>query len=379
MLSFNHEKYISEAIASVLAQTFEDFELVVVDDGSTDGSIERIKSFLDPRIKLFALERNVGASAAFNFGLDRCEGEWICNIDSDDFIDPSKTEVCLREASRRGDVDIFGTWVKAVDESGGTNSRTLAVESVVNQEKDLNLLSAWVVENLLCRSSTMVRRSVYEKVGYSDPTMTYEADYELWTRALRLGMNFFTIRAPLTYMRIHGRQLSHSNPEKALEEMVYALSRNAVPLAVSRGLYPEWNKLVEWFCSNQNRWAFSPPWVIRAADSLIVPTIFDSFATYQDSLRTHVESTQLIGLFVVAAKPRNPCMTRDSRELLRAIHSFARGGGKSWRQGIISLRDGHLDRVLLFLFSAVTRFFIACYNAFAHLRRFARREAGGAN
>lgn len=89
---YNVEKYIEETIKSVLSQTFSDYELILVNDCSKDGSVEKIKAFLDPRIRLVEQPENMGAYAARNRGLEEAKGEYIAFLDSDDIWEPEKLE-----------------------------------------------------------------------------------------------------------------------------------------------------------------------------------------------------------------------------------------------------------------------------------------------
>ena len=90
--SYNHEKYIHDCIASVLNQTFQDFEIVIVDDCSTDGSVNVIRKFNDPRIKLEVLKRNSGMNVAVERCMQQCSGKYVANISSDDMWIPTKLE-----------------------------------------------------------------------------------------------------------------------------------------------------------------------------------------------------------------------------------------------------------------------------------------------
>ena len=82
--SYNHGKFISQTIASILNQTHNNFEIVIVDDGSSDDSIERILEFRDTRIRLIQLNENVGACKAMNIGIQHCQGKFIAVCNSDD-------------------------------------------------------------------------------------------------------------------------------------------------------------------------------------------------------------------------------------------------------------------------------------------------------
>ena len=113
--SYNYENYIKESIQSVLNQTYEDWELIIVDDCSTDNSVNVIKSFQDDRIKLFINKQNLGLAKTLELGIKRATGDWIIFLESDDLITPDyiakKIQVILNNKNINlvfNDCDFFG-------------------------------------------------------------------------------------------------------------------------------------------------------------------------------------------------------------------------------------------------------------------------------
>lgn len=96
--TYNVEKYIEKAIQSVLDQTYPNIEIIVVDDGSTDHTVDVVRSFHDERIKLFINERNMGPSYSRNRGIKEAKGEWIAFLDGDDWWDKERLEKLLNVA-----------------------------------------------------------------------------------------------------------------------------------------------------------------------------------------------------------------------------------------------------------------------------------------
>ena len=101
VLSYNYERYIDKTIRSILEQTVQDFEIVVVDDCSKDNSVGVIRSFNDPRIRLLANEHNIGGAASYNRAVTEARGEWLVNLDADDWVAPHKAEIQLAAVSLR--------------------------------------------------------------------------------------------------------------------------------------------------------------------------------------------------------------------------------------------------------------------------------------
>jgi glycosyltransferase involved in cell wall biosynthesis len=129
VLSYNYADLIGQTIHSILGQTVQDFEIVVVDDASTDASCDVIRSFADPRIRLLVNERNLGGAGSYNRAVQAARGEYLVNLDADDWITPNKCE-------------------------GRPHSRTAELDAVVNRPFDLNAVDSWVGQNRLVRSST---------------------------------------------------------------------------------------------------------------------------------------------------------------------------------------------------------------------------------
>lgn len=113
---FNGQKYLKEAIESVLAQTYDNFELLIIDDGSTDQSVEIIKSIKDPRIRLVQNERNYGVGYTRNVGIDEAEGEYMAWMDCDDLIHPQRLEKQLNYLLQHPEIGICGTWMVRIGE-----------------------------------------------------------------------------------------------------------------------------------------------------------------------------------------------------------------------------------------------------------------------
>ena len=187
VLSYNYERYIGKTLQSILDQTVQDFEIVVVDDASSDASVAIVSAFGDPRIRLFVNEKNRGGAGSYNRAVLEARGEWLVNLDADDWIDPRKSEMQLAALALDPTLDIVGTYVAIHDENDAPHPSAGPLEHFVNQPHPLNLVDTWIGANYLCRSSTMVRAAAHRRIGLDDVAMVRAPDYELWTRALRMG------------------------------------------------------------------------------------------------------------------------------------------------------------------------------------------------
>src|SRR5947209_5769390 len=114
--TYNHEKYVAEALASVLAQTVQDFEVVVIDDGSTDRTGEIVRSFSDPRVR-YLWQPNQGPAQAANTGVAACRGKYYAILSGDDLMPPDRLRIQL-DAYRKGTTRLLFSDVEFVDDDG---------------------------------------------------------------------------------------------------------------------------------------------------------------------------------------------------------------------------------------------------------------------
>lgn len=251
VLSYNYERYIAQTLQSILSQTVQDFEIVVVDDASKDRSVEIIESFGDPRIRLLRNDRNIGGAASYNRAVEAARGEWLVNLDADDWIAPDKAELQLAAVREDPGIDVIGTYVSVFDEHGTPHPAAESLKAVFSNPHNFNVTNTWIGSNHLCRSSTMVRASSHRKIGLDDVDMVRAPDYELWTRGLRSGFRFKILPSELTFIRMHSRGVTHADPLGSFLEMSYAMLRNLVPLCEARALYPSLGKIVSWVGQHQ--------------------------------------------------------------------------------------------------------------------------------
>src|SRR5262245_27160007 len=120
---YNREKYVGKAIESVLTQTFTNFELLVIDDGSTDRSRAIVQSYVDARIRLFCNDANEGIPKTRNKAIALARGEYIAFVDSDDWVYPERLAKQVAFLDRHGDYVAVGTWTDWMDDTGRSLKR----------------------------------------------------------------------------------------------------------------------------------------------------------------------------------------------------------------------------------------------------------------
>lgn len=182
--SFNHEKYVRECIQSVLNQTFEDFEIIVTDDASTDHTADIIEGLKDSRIQLFRHHKNLGVSLAANNCLLHASGRYVAWLSSDDAWYPEKLSVQVGYLEQHPNIAaVFGK-VKWVDGSGDPveDFEYSHVYDVENRTRHAWLRRFFVAGNCLSIPCSLVRRECYAQIGMFDPALAGIPDLDLWVR-----------------------------------------------------------------------------------------------------------------------------------------------------------------------------------------------------
>lgn len=184
--SYNHEAFVGECIQSVLDQTYRDFEIIITDDASTDRTVEKIRAFRDPRIKLFTFADNQGACVAANHCIRHASGKYIAMLSSDDAWHPDKLKLQVQYLNRHPSVGAVFSKVEWIDETGATITRKdfryNRVFDVSNRSRFAWLNHLFSKGNCLCHPSSLIRRACYRAIGLLDPRLAIIPDYDLWIR-----------------------------------------------------------------------------------------------------------------------------------------------------------------------------------------------------
>lgn len=197
---YNAARYLDEAIDSILAQTWTDFELLVIDDGSTDGSREKVAARTDARIRLESMPRNQGVVAALNHGLQLVRGTFIARMDADDIAQPERLARQLAYLEKHPEVGALGTDFECF---GGASP-----ESWVRYFDAENLHIALLFENPICHPTVMLRRSALDESGRGYPVDAPHAEeYALWLR-LAARTRLANLPDRLLRYRVHEHQVS---------------------------------------------------------------------------------------------------------------------------------------------------------------------------
>lgn len=212
LTSFNHAKYLREAIDSVLSQTFSDFELIIWDDASADDSWAIIQSYKDSRIKAYKNDKQRRGIYGINKAIsDIARGEYIAIHHSDDVWMPEKLERQINYLSNHPEVGAAFTWAKIIDENGVETSESWFNRGAITRWQWLHEL--FCGENHLNHPSVLVRKSVYESVGLYAYGFAQTADAEMWSRVL-LNFDIYVVPEKLTLHRLFSDGSNTSGRDK---------------------------------------------------------------------------------------------------------------------------------------------------------------------
>ncbi len=220
MTFYNGEKYLKEALDSILGQTFRDFEFIIVDDASTDRSAAVVRSVRDPRIRLLRNQTRIGMSASLNLGVRESRGIYIARMDADDLCMPNRLEKEVRWLDETPSCSVVTAHIRIVDEKG--KEHTVWWEDL--NHADFRSISRQLVRtNCLSHPSVMARAGVLRANPY-DPRARAE-DYELWLRLVAAGHRIDKIPEVLILHRRHRESLTnidHSRPGAAVWQLLQA-------------------------------------------------------------------------------------------------------------------------------------------------------------
>jgi glycosyltransferase involved in cell wall biosynthesis len=192
---YNGEKTIRETIESVFNQTFPDWELIVINDGSQDATLQILNSIQDPRLRVFSYP-NAGQATSRNRGISQACGEYISFIDADDLWTPDKLEAQLHVLQANPQAAVAYSWTKCIDEVGQVSRRGSHISVTGDVYK--NLLVVNFLEN---GSNPLIRRQALNEVGSFDESLTPAEDWDLWLR-LAARYHFEVVSSPQILYRV---------------------------------------------------------------------------------------------------------------------------------------------------------------------------------
>lgn len=187
--SYNHAKYISKAVGSILAQDFFDFELLISDDMSLDNSWDVISGFDDPRIRSFKQEKNLGPVGNLVFLIRQARGKYVALLNSDDAWYPSKLSKQVAILETHPQLGASFTWADLVDDQGLEISGPEAIWNDVfrqpNRSQGEWLRHFFFNGNCICHPSMLARKEIYDELGFYNPGLKQLPDFDMWIRLVK--------------------------------------------------------------------------------------------------------------------------------------------------------------------------------------------------
>jgi glycosyltransferase involved in cell wall biosynthesis len=256
MNCYNSDKYLKEAIDSVLAQTYTNWEIIFWDNQSIDKSAEIVKSYSDKRIKYFYAPKHTLLGEARNLAVEKTIGEWIAFLDCDDIWYVNKLEIQLQNISN--DIGMIYTRMEFLLETSGLN--TSMSNSVSNNTKNIypkrkKLPSGDIFDKLLFDCfiplpSVLIKTDLFNQVGGIDKSLKLAEDYDIFLK-IALITKVKAIDSVLCKYRVHENNLSHQNMEKTFEESLKLVKKYS-QVRFAKDAISYWNCKKEYYKDSDN-------------------------------------------------------------------------------------------------------------------------------
>ncbi|MES2960901.1 MAG: glycosyltransferase [Pseudomonadota bacterium] len=203
--SYNHADYIGSTIESILAQTENNFELLIIDDLSSDNSLEIIKKFQDPRIKLITLQKNIGMCQTSNIGIEQAKGKYISIIASDDVMLPNNLQDKINFLEKNPAYGAVFSRVEAIDENGDIlykktkKFKKLFITDKKNRYQWLNHF--FYKANCLAAPTMVAQTEVIRKINGFNPIFSQAHDFDMWVKICLTGYEIFVLEEKMVQYR----------------------------------------------------------------------------------------------------------------------------------------------------------------------------------
>lgn len=218
MPTYNNEKYIAQAIKSILHQTYTNFEFIIVDDGSTDKTAEIVNAFKDTRIKYIKNPINIKTTKSLNKGISMAKGKYIVRMDSDDWAYPQRIKQQVSYMEKHPDTVVCGSAIEVCNNDlKTTNIRTYPL-------KDKDIRNKLFRYNPFAHPATIWQRKAVETVGLYNEALPLTQDYDLIFRVGKVG-KFANLGETLIKLRTHAKASSIKNGFKQQKITLYTRFR----------------------------------------------------------------------------------------------------------------------------------------------------------
>lgn len=228
----NGQKYLKEAVDSILNQTYTNFEFLIIDDKSSDSTLKILQSFNDQRIKVIKNKKNLGLTKSLNLGLKKVKGDYVARMDCDDISLPERFKTQVDFLDKRPLLGLCGNWVEYIDPLG----RGLEIKKYPTKHEDL--LKIILRYNPFKHPSLMIRKSVLLNLDGYDEKFKYAQDYDL---VLRLGAISKVANIPKVLLKYRIEPETSISFKNQKEQEKYAILARLKALRYYK--YPIWESL----------------------------------------------------------------------------------------------------------------------------------------
>lgn len=294
--AYNYGRFLNACIDGVIAQTYPHWELLVIDNGSTDNTAEVLAGYNDPRIKKLRIAVNDGPVKAWAMGFELCQGEYFALLPADDLFTPFKLERQVEFLRSHADVNCVGTYIDVIDDFGQKTSDRHWMVDWINREVDYEDLSQWRWKHHFCIPTAIYQTSLCRQAGGIPlDGLTNICDWDFHVRLLGAGARFAVIPERLTHYRWHGSNTSHQR-QSAHNQWIYSHTRSLLPALKDRAAdyHHEIAKCIEdlYLSSVPNYFLedVPPTWrcahlevLLNPADSLTEMTTYPMFKQYTEA------------------------------------------------------------------------------------------------
>lgn len=216
---YNGEKFLAEAIKSILKQTFKDFELLIIDDCSTDNSCDIINFFKDSRIQLIKNKNNIGQSRTMNNGIKISKGKYIARIDQDDCSAYDRLEKQFN-LIKNSNLSVVGTWCEKI------NLHSEIIGYINHPIENDDIINSMAIDSPFSHSSVIINKQHLIDNGLYSEIFNVAMDWDLWIKLATKGYKFYNIPEYLTKIRFHESQATADF--NFIDERLYLIDKGSL-------------------------------------------------------------------------------------------------------------------------------------------------------
>ena len=220
MPAYNAEKHIDEAIISIINQTYENFEFIIINDGSTDNTQSIIKKYAerDKRIRFFN-QKNIGLTKTLIKFIDKARGVYIARMDTDDISHNERLSLQVKYLDKNRNIGVIGSYVNIIDDKGKIRRKKKLITVCEKIKKRI------IYSNQLVHGAVTFRKDIYKLAGGYDSNFKYSQDYDLWLRMIK-KTNITNYPDYLYFVRFHDESLTSKNLKSQSDFAVSAIIKN---------------------------------------------------------------------------------------------------------------------------------------------------------